>query len=178
LRRRQRREYLISPRSSQRKVNRWFGHNAQQNRAEPSVWKYMPVSFLLKIHSSRSNSRSRRLRVVVRDNGCGIDPQVRSSRHPHWGLLGMRERAANSAIRMKRCHSRWWQPASILMRSFPPLGNHANGRTADCVCRRLGHGGLWRAAKTSLMGFMPRKIMWNWKEFLSIRSWNVMIQAS
>ena len=27
----------------------------------------MPVSFLLKIHSSRSNSRSRRLRVVVRD---------------------------------------------------------------------------------------------------------------
>jgi hypothetical protein len=76
LRRRQRREYLISPRSSQRKVNRWFGHNAQQNRAKSSVWKYMPVSFLLKIHSSRSNSRSRRLRVVVRDNGCGMEPQV------------------------------------------------------------------------------------------------------
>jgi hypothetical protein len=99
LRRRQRREHLISPRSSQRKVNRWFGHNAQQNRAKSSVWKYMPVSFLLKIHSSRSNSRSRRLRVVVRDNGCGMDPQVvRSSRHPHWGLLGMRERAAGLAF--------------------------------------------------------------------------------
>jgi hypothetical protein len=67
LRRRHRREYLISPRSSQRKVNRWFGHNPQQNRAKSSIWKYMPVSFLLKIHSSRSNSRSRRLRVVVRD---------------------------------------------------------------------------------------------------------------
>ena len=38
---------------------------------------------------------ARRLRVVVRDNGCGIDPQaVRSSPHSHWGLLGMRERAA------------------------------------------------------------------------------------
>src|ERR1700689_4026491 len=36
----------------------------------------------------------RRLRVVVRDNGCGIDPQVvRAGRDPHWGLAGMRERA-------------------------------------------------------------------------------------
>ena len=34
------------------------------------------------------------LRVVVRDNGCGIDPQVvRWGRASHWGLLGMRERA-------------------------------------------------------------------------------------
>ena len=38
---------------------------------------------------------ARRLRVAVRDNGCGMDPQVvRSNRHPHGGLLGMRERAA------------------------------------------------------------------------------------
>lgn len=35
-----------------------------------------------------------KLRVVVRDNGSGIDPQVlRSGRDSHWGLLGMRERA-------------------------------------------------------------------------------------
>ena len=62
----------------------------------------MPVSFLLKIHSSRSNSRSRRLRVVVRDNGCGMDPQVvRSNRHPHWGLLGMRERAARVGAQLR-----------------------------------------------------------------------------
>ena len=34
------------------------------------------------------------LRVVVRDNGCGIDAQiVRSGRAPHCGLLGMRDRA-------------------------------------------------------------------------------------
>lgn len=37
---------------------------------------------------------SRRLRVLVRDNGCGIDPQMLSSgRDGHWGLPGMRERA-------------------------------------------------------------------------------------
>jgi signal transduction histidine kinase len=36
----------------------------------------------------------RRLRVVVRDNGCGIDPQVvQFGRDAHWGLIGMRERA-------------------------------------------------------------------------------------
>jgi hypothetical protein len=37
---------------------------------------------------------------------------------------------------------------------------------------------LIRLAASSLTGFIPRKIMWNWKEFLSIWSWNVMIQAS
>jgi len=39
----------------------------------------------------------------VRDNGCGIDPQVlQEGREGHWGLTGMRERAerigANLAI--------------------------------------------------------------------------------
>ncbi len=34
------------------------------------------------------------LRILVRDNGCGIDPQVlRAGREGHWGLPGMRERA-------------------------------------------------------------------------------------
>ena len=34
------------------------------------------------------------LRVRVRDNGCGIDSKIiRSGRHAHWGLAGMRERA-------------------------------------------------------------------------------------
>lgn len=34
------------------------------------------------------------LRIVVRDNGCGIDSQVlQSGRDGHWGLSGMRERA-------------------------------------------------------------------------------------
>jgi signal transduction histidine kinase len=34
------------------------------------------------------------LRVVVRDNGCGIDPEVLiTGREGHWGMAGMRERA-------------------------------------------------------------------------------------
>ncbi len=37
---------------------------------------------------------SRNLRVMVRDNGCGIDSQLlRIGREGHWGLPGMRERA-------------------------------------------------------------------------------------
>lgn len=38
----------------------------------------------------------RKLRVLVRDNGKGIDPQaVQSGQSSHWGLTGMRERAAS-----------------------------------------------------------------------------------
>jgi nitrate/nitrite-specific signal transduction histidine kinase len=37
---------------------------------------------------------TRNLRMRVRDDGCGIDPQVLDSgREGHWGLTGMRERA-------------------------------------------------------------------------------------
>lgn len=37
---------------------------------------------------------TRDLRILVRDNGCGIDPEVlRAGRNDHWGLPGMRERA-------------------------------------------------------------------------------------
>ena len=37
----------------------------------------------------------RNLTIRVRDNGCGIDPQVLDTgRTGHWGLIGMRERAA------------------------------------------------------------------------------------
>lgn len=38
--------------------------------------------------------RPTELRIVVRDNGCGIAPQVlQRGRNGHWGLHGMRERA-------------------------------------------------------------------------------------
>jgi signal transduction histidine kinase len=44
----------------------------------------------------------KRVRVTVRDNGSGIDPQVlRSGRNSHWGLLGMRERAADIGAHLK-----------------------------------------------------------------------------
>jgi signal transduction histidine kinase len=38
----------------------------------------------------------RLLRLFIRDNGCGIDPDVvQERRDSHWGLCGMRERANN-----------------------------------------------------------------------------------
>jgi signal transduction histidine kinase len=44
----------------------------------------------------------RRLRVVVRDNGCGIDPQlVRPNRQAPWGLIGMRERAGSISAKLR-----------------------------------------------------------------------------
>jgi signal transduction histidine kinase len=44
----------------------------------------------------------RRLRLVVRDNGCGIDPQlVRGGKASHWGLVGMRERAASIGAQLR-----------------------------------------------------------------------------
>jgi signal transduction histidine kinase len=44
----------------------------------------------------------RQLRLVVSDNGCGIDPQVvQPGRGAHWGLLGMRERAGNIGAELR-----------------------------------------------------------------------------
>ena len=45
---------------------------------------------------------AKQLRVLVRDNGCGIDPQVLSTgREGHWGLPGMRERAERIGARLR-----------------------------------------------------------------------------
>lgn len=42
------------------------------------------------------------LRILVRDDGCGIDPQVlRTGRAGHWGLTGMRERAERLGARLQ-----------------------------------------------------------------------------
>jgi signal transduction histidine kinase len=44
---------------------------------------------------------ARQFRVLVRDNGRGIDPQVlESGREGHWGLPGMRERAERIGARL------------------------------------------------------------------------------
>lgn len=44
----------------------------------------------------------RSLRVVVRDNGCGIDPQtLQVERNTHWGLVGMRERAGSIGAQLR-----------------------------------------------------------------------------
>jgi signal transduction histidine kinase/ligand-binding sensor domain-containing protein len=45
---------------------------------------------------------ARALRVLIRDDGRGIDPEVlRSGREGHWGLSGMRERAEGMGARLK-----------------------------------------------------------------------------
>jgi signal transduction histidine kinase len=42
------------------------------------------------------------LRILVRDNGCGVDPQVlRTGRDGHWGLPGMRERAEKVGAKLR-----------------------------------------------------------------------------
>lgn len=47
------------------------------------------------------NYSFRGLSVFVRDDGCGIDPQLlRSGRDGHWGLSGMRERADRIGARL------------------------------------------------------------------------------
>lgn len=44
----------------------------------------------------------RRLRVVVRDDGTGIDPEaLRTARNSHWGLAGMQERAATIGAKVR-----------------------------------------------------------------------------
>jgi len=44
----------------------------------------------------------RQMRVLVRDNGRGIDPEVlKSGRDGHWGLSGMRERAGRIGAKIK-----------------------------------------------------------------------------
>ncbi len=44
----------------------------------------------------------RRLRVMVRDNGCGMDSEViRSGEDGRWGLMGMRERAGSIGARLR-----------------------------------------------------------------------------
>ncbi|HEX8893769.1 MAG TPA: ATP-binding protein [Terriglobales bacterium] len=44
----------------------------------------------------------RKLRVVVRDDGTGIDPEaLRTGRNSHGGLAGMQERAANIGAKVR-----------------------------------------------------------------------------
>jgi len=45
---------------------------------------------------------SRHLKILIRDNGAGIDPNVvELGRDGHWGLTGMRERAESIGGRLK-----------------------------------------------------------------------------
>ena len=78
----------------------------RQEPLRPPVWHEMYRIGREALLNAFSHSRAQRvefeleyadsdLRMRVRDNGHGIDPQVlRTGRDGHWGLAGMRERAA------------------------------------------------------------------------------------
>src|SRR5882724_9043847 len=52
--------------------------------------------------SSGERGWQTRFDILVRDNGCGIDPHVlNSGREGHWGLSGMRERAERIGARLR-----------------------------------------------------------------------------
>jgi len=55
----------------------------------------------------------RNLRLFVRDDGCGIEPQIlRDGRDGHWGLSGMRETAERIGAKL-RLQSRQGEGAEV-----------------------------------------------------------------
>ena len=72
---------------------------------------------------------SSQLRMLVRDNGCGIDPQMlHSGRDGHWGLPGMRERAERIGAKLHV----WSSPAAgteveLLVPSQVAFQSHSSG---------------------------------------------------
>ena len=92
----------------------------------------------------------RRLRVIVRDNGCGIDPKlVQSGRDLHWGLSGMRERAGGIGAELRI----WSRPgAGTEVEISVPVRNVANV-TAQLSSANRGPGDNphWQDAWPSAM---------------------------
>ena len=72
------------------------------------------------------------LRVFVRDNGCGVNPEViQKESDSHWGLRGMRERAENIGARFAIC-------------SWPGVGTEVRVTAPLDVARRTFHDrGSW-----------------------------------
>ncbi len=81
------------------------------------------------------------LRVLVRDNGCGIDPQVlRAGREGHWGLSGMRERAERISAKVKV----WSRPAGgteveLSVPGHVAFRHYASGRGPRWFSRSHSH---------------------------------------
>jgi signal transduction histidine kinase len=83
-----------------------------------------------------------RFRIVVRDNGCGMDPELlRSGREGHWGLSGMHERSKKIGGQLKVLSAAGagteidlTVPASA---AFEPL---ASGGSRDWLARLYSRG--------------------------------------
>ena len=86
--------------------------------------------------------RPRWLHVLIRDNGRGIDPEtLRLGRHAHWGLAGMRERAAGIGVDL-RIRSRLGAGTELEIRVEPP-----NWKKACLTQRSKWQGGAVRASR-------------------------------
>jgi signal transduction histidine kinase len=86
-----------------------------------------------------------RLRLVVRDNGRGIDPEVvRSGRDGHWGMASMRERAENIGAQLK-VRSRTAAGTDVELSvpnriAFPPQSSQRPTGWLASILRKEGSG--------------------------------------
>jgi signal transduction histidine kinase len=87
------------------------------------------------------------LRLSVRDDGAGIEPEVLSSGRPgHWGLAGMRERAEDFGAELEvRSHAgegtevRLSVPGDVAFESY--VAHDGAGRLSKFLPRRRRRGG-------------------------------------
>jgi signal transduction histidine kinase len=93
----------------------------------------------------------REFRLVVRDDGRGIDPQVlRAGREGHWGLRGMRERSERIGARL-----RVWSRAAMGTRVEMSVPGHIAYRSPQ------PHEGVQRGARSlgrRIMQWMARPL--------------------
>jgi signal transduction histidine kinase len=112
-------------------------HNALQHSGATAIEAEIEYSY-------------RRLRVIVRDNGCGIDPKlIQSGRDLHWGLAGMRERAGSVGAELRI----WSRPgAGTEVEISVPVRNVTNA-TPQLSSANMGPGDhpRWQDAWPSAM---------------------------
>jgi signal transduction histidine kinase/ligand-binding sensor domain-containing protein len=109
----------------------WIGHEALANAVRHARAKHIEVEIAYD---------SARLRLRFRDDGCGIDPTiVKAGGKPgHWGMRGMRERAANIGARLET----WsWPDAGTELELEIPGAVAYSGPRNGSFWRRLRH--LW-----------------------------------
>jgi signal transduction histidine kinase len=116
----------------------WIGHEALANAVQHARAKHIEVEIAYD---------SARLRLRFRDDGCGIDPQiVKAGGKPgHWGMRGMRERAASIGARLET-----W--------SWPDAGTELELEIPGSVAYSApGNGSLWRRLRQLWREGMPHE---------------------
>jgi signal transduction histidine kinase len=115
----------------------WIGHEALANAVRHARAKRIEVEIAYD---------SERLRLRFRDDGCGIDPQIvkAGGKPAHWGMRGMRERAANIGARLET----WSSPDAGTELELDIPGSVAYSAPGD--------GSLWRRLRLWYEG-MPHE---------------------